>query len=65
MFMSALFKSFFPSLFDVKIFKTLEFNFGISFVCNGPDLNELLPKIWSLGSTATLQLAVWKLAKIT
>ena len=34
----------FPSLFDVKIFKTFEFNFGISFVCNGPDLNELLPK---------------------
>ena len=35
----------FPLPFDVKIFKTLEFNFGISFVCNGPVLNELLSKI--------------------
>ena len=34
----------FPSLFDVKIFKTFEVYIGISIVCNGPDLNELLPK---------------------
>ena len=34
----------FPSLIDVNIFKTLEFNFGISFVCNRLGLNELLTK---------------------
>ena len=33
-----------PALEKQNVFKTSEFNFGISFVCNGPDLNELLPK---------------------
>ena len=35
----------FPLSFRCQNIQTLEFNLGISFVCNGPDLNELSPKI--------------------
>ena len=50
-----------PPTFRCQI---LECNFGISFICNGLDLNEILSKIWILGSTATLRFVVRKLEKI-
>ena len=63
MFVSALFKTVFHLIFNAKIMSMLEITFGISFICNDLDLNDILSKTENALSTAIYQSEVRQLEK--
>ena len=62
-FVSALFKTVFHLIFNVKIMRMLVFTFGISFICNDLNLTDILSKIENALSTAIYQSEVRQLEK--
>ena len=61
MFVSTVFKNVFHLIFNAKIMSTLEITFGISFICNGLDLTDILSKTENALSTAIYQSEVRQL----
>ena len=61
MFISTVFKTVFHLIFNAKIMSTLEITFGISFICNGLDLTDILSKTENALSTAIYQSEVRQL----
>ena len=61
MFVSTVFKTVFHLIFNAKIMSTLEITFGISFICNGLDLTDILSKTENALSTAIYQSEVRQL----
>ena len=62
-FVSALFKTVFHLIFNVKIMSILEIKFCISFICNDLDLTDILSKTENALSTAIYQSEVRQLEK--
>ena len=63
MFVSALFKTVFHLVFNVKKMSIFKITFGISFICNDLDLTDILSKTENALSTAIFQSEVRQLEK--
>ena len=61
MFVSALFKTVFHLIFNVKIMSILDITLGISFICNDLDLTDISSKTENALSTAIYQSGVRQL----